>query len=86
MQRDVKEVVETVAELCPLDCIYRSKASGTPICYYAVIAGESRKCKISECDKYKGGHKTQPRINTEFLLEWDYELYGRASEDDNPVR
>lgn len=70
--------VETVAEHCKHeDCIYRSYIDGgaTPICFYAVIKCESRKCKISECDKYKKGEKIQPRLNTEFMILWEIELY-----------
>lgn len=70
--------VETVAEHCKHeDCIYRSYIDGgaTPICFYAVVACESRKCKISECDKFKKGEKIQPRLNTEFMILWEIELY-----------
>lgn len=78
------EPIELCSEYCPEDCIYRSYiGSGSiPICYYAVIVGESRKCKISECDKYVAGEKTKPTLNTEYIIEWEYGLY----DDDNTSR
>lgn len=77
--------VETVVEHCKHeDCIYRSFICGgaIPICFYAVIEGKSRKCKISECDKYKAGEKIQPRLNTEYMILWEIELFS----DDNIIR
>lgn len=73
--------VETVAKHCKhKDCIYRSKlhASGIPICQYILIEGESRKCKISECDKYKQGEKVQPRMLDDYTIMWEYEVYDDA--------
>lgn len=69
--------VETAKECCKHDdCIYRSYIDGgnTPICYYAVLEGQSRGCKISECDKYKGGKALRPKMNIEYMLFWEYEL------------
>lgn len=91
MQRDANEVVERIElceELCPDNCVYRVPLNGTnlPICYYCVMENvPTRGCKISECDKYKAGAKTQPRMKPEYIIEWDIELYGR-SEDDYTVR
>lgn len=68
--------IETVKEHCKhTDCIYRSFIDGgnTPICFYAVLACESRKCKISECDKYKGGKPIKPKMDMEYVLYWEYE-------------
>ena len=83
----MQEEVELCKDLCPEDCVYRALLNGsdTPICYYAVITNKpSRGCKISECDKYISGAKTQPRMKPEFWIEWEYEIYG-TSEDDNPI-
>lgn len=63
--------VETVAEHCKHeDCIYRRLISNdVPICFYAVIMCELRRCKISECDKYKRGIK-RPRTKADYI-DWD---------------
>lgn len=74
----MQEELETVRKHCKHeDCIYRSYIDGgaTPICFYAVVEGASRKCKISECDKYRGGEKIQPRLNREYIILWEIELY-----------
>ncbi len=79
-----QEEIETVKECCThTDCIYRTHIDGgnTPICYYAVIENQSRNCKISECDKYKGGKAVKPKMGEEYLLFWEYEIY-----DDNTFR
>ena len=51
-----KDVIETVAEHCKHpDCSYRKviqTGAWIPMCDYIGATGESRKCKISECDKY----------------------------------
>lgn len=79
----MKEEIELVSELCPTDCIYMSHLDdGTPICYYAVIKCECRKCKISECDKYKGGKPIKPKMKHEYIVYWEYEIY---DEDADPV-
>lgn len=70
--------IETVKEHCRhYDCIYRSYIDGgaTPICFYAVLAKESRKCKISECDKYQYGKKIKPHLTEEYIIMWEIELY-----------
>lgn len=73
-----KEVIETVLEHCKHpECIYRSFIDGgnTPICFYAVLAGEPRRCKISECDKYKDGRRIRPRMKDRYIIWWETELY-----------
>lgn len=79
----MQEEIETVRDHCTHDdCIYRAHIDGgnTPICYYAVIECQSRGCKISECDKYKGGKPIKPIMGEEYLLFWEYEIY-----DDNTL-
>lgn len=76
-----KEAIEEIEEVrfhCKHpECIYRSQIDGgsTPICFYAVLAGEPRRCKISECDKYKDGRKVRPRMEKDYILWWEIELY-----------
>lgn len=73
----MQEEIETVKTHCRhTDCIYRSHIDGgnTPICYYAVLEGKSRGCKISECNKYKGGTPIKARMDWEYVLFWEYEL------------
>ena len=77
---------ETVKEHCKhKDCIYRVYIDGgnIPICYYAVLERKSRGCKISECDKYKAGVKTQPRMKPEYWIEWEREIYGTSEDADS---
>lgn len=73
----MQEVEELVSELCPEDCIYRNYIDGgnTPICYYAVIMCECRGCKISECDKYKPGKPIKVRMDKEYVIGWEREIY-----------
>ena len=74
----MQEDIETVAEFCTHpECIYRSQIEGgnTPICFYAVLAGEPRRCKISECDKYKDGRKIRPKMRERYIIWWETELY-----------
>lgn len=68
---------ELVSELCPTDCVYRSYIEGgsIPVCFYAVIAEQARRCKISECDKYKAGKPIRPRMDKEYILYWEREIY-----------
>lgn len=70
-----KEELETVAENCThTECIYRSRITGgTPVCLYAMLAGEPRRCKISECDKYKDGRKVRPRMKVDYTIWWECE-------------
>lgn len=57
-ERQKKVAVELVNELCPKDCFYRVKLDDTTdYCAYCVIEYEPRRCKISECDKYKRGKR-----------------------------
>lgn len=70
--------VETVEEFCPTDCVYRGVmwSYNTPFCQYALIEGECRKCKVSECDKYRQGKPIKPRMRADIIIEWEYEFYG----------
>ena len=49
-----EEKIETVLEHCQHpDCSYRKRINDyTPYCDYIGAEGKSRKCRISECDKY----------------------------------
>ena len=68
--------VELVVDFCPGDCVYMSHIDdGTPICYYAVVAKECRRCKISECDKYKPGKPIKVRMDKEYVIGWEREIY-----------
>lgn len=73
-----EETIELVSTHCKHpECIYRSQIDGgqTPICFYAAMAGEPRKCKISECDKYKDGRKVRARMKERYIIWWETELY-----------
>lgn len=72
---------ETVAKCCPKDCVYRGMliGYGTPFCQYALIENECRKCKVSECDKYKHGRPVKARMRPEIWIEWEYE-YGEDAD------
>lgn len=73
-----KETVELCSTHCKhVGCIYRSQIDGgrIPICFYAAMAGEPRRCKISECDKYKDGRKVRPRMRIDYTIEWECDLY-----------
>lgn len=49
---------ELVDELCPKDCIYRAQfTQATDFCAYCLVERESRGCSISECNRYRSGHK-----------------------------
>ena len=77
-EKDVNEEIEEVRFHCTHpECIYRSSidAGTIPICFYAVLAGELRGCKISECDKYKDGRKIRPRMKERYVIWWETELY-----------
>lgn len=73
-----EEKIELVSRCCPKDCVYMAYIDGgaTPICYYAVIESECRKCSVSKCDKYKGGKPIRPRMKQEYILYWEREVYG----------
>lgn len=78
MQEKEVEEVELCSTHCKHpECIYRSQIEGgnTPICFYAVLAGEPRRCKISECDKYKDGRKIRPKMRERYIIWWETELY-----------
>ena len=68
--------VETVSKCCKHeDCIYRRHLSWTPYCDYIGIEKKPRGCDISKCDKYKPGKKTRPRLQRNYDVDWDWELY-----------
>lgn len=76
--QEEKEVIEQVSTHCKHpECIYRSSISGgnIPVCLYAMLAGEARGCKISECDKYKDGRKIRPRMKEKYIIYWETEVY-----------
>lgn len=84
MQDKVIEEVELVSTHCRHpECIYRSQIDGgrIPICFYAAMAGEPRRCKISECDKYKDGRKVRPRMERDFAIWWECEFYDDEDAD-----
>ena len=84
MQDKVVEEVELVSTHCRHpECIYRSQIDGgrIPICFYAAMAGEPRRCKISECDKYKDGRKIRPRMERDFAIWWECEFYDDEDAD-----
>lgn len=71
--------VETVEEHCTHnDCFYRMKLdSCIDFCAYAIIESQSRKCAISECDKYKTG-----RSNRKVSIDFQTLEYRWYEEDD----
>lgn len=79
-----KEPIELVETSCKHpDCVYRTTVYAvTPACYYAAIEHRARGCKISECDKYRGGEPIRPTIDGEYIIYWEYEFY---DENDNSV-
>ena len=84
MQDKVVEEVELVSTHCRHpECIYRSQIDGgrIPICFYAAMAGEPRRCKISECDKYKDGRKVRPKMRIDYTIEWECDLYDDEDAD-----
>lgn len=51
-------MIETVKADCRHDdCVYRARFDGQPMCAYIFREGHARGCSISECDKYRTGHK-----------------------------
>lgn len=59
--------VETVEEHCiHKDCFYRMKLdSCVDFCAYAIIESQSRKCAISQCDKYRTGRSSR-KVSIDF--------------------
>lgn len=52
------EVIETVEEYCPEDCVYRMQLThATDFCAYLLVTNEVRGCPISQCTRYKVGDK-----------------------------
>lgn len=79
----MKKEIETVAEHCKhKDCVYRSRISSSnqtteECCDYILFAGESRKCKISECDKHRKGKRKRVFLTDgviRYILEFDDEV------------
>lgn len=66
---------QTVNEHCKhKDCIYRlSLNTTTQCCFYAVIEGRARRCKISECDKYRAGTRKANFTKKVFSWELDFD-------------
>ena len=68
---------ELVNALCPSDCVYRAYLShGVDFCAYSIMAHEARRCRISECDKYRSGIRKirMDRGTLDILMEFeDYE-------------
>ncbi len=63
--------IETCERNCKFeDCIYRRYIeTGIPICFYAAIMKESRKCSISNCDKYRTGKKKAKTYHD--YIDWE---------------
>lgn len=51
----------TVANLCPKDCVYIGRISGTPCCDYILITGKPRGCEVKGCERYENGKGTKRR-------------------------
>ena len=66
--------METIIDCKHEDCIYRSTLP-VPFgsCSYMLITGKSRKCKISECDKYvsKNDVDKRTKINRFYEIVWE---------------
>lgn len=83
----MEKEIESVERDCKHpDCIYRKALRGglIPFCGYALEEGQSRGCKISECDKYKAGRRVKAKMHSLAFIEWEKELYGGTT--DNPNR
>ena len=77
-----KNEVELCETYCPSDCVYRVMLQEKiPACYYSVIERKIRGCKISECDKYRSGKPLKARMDSEYVVWWEYQY----DEDDNSV-
>lgn len=68
---------ETMDQCRHPNCIYRSSidCGRTAICNYSLVTGQSRECKISECDKYKDGIRKKPTMTKEGFIKWVIEVY-----------
>lgn len=67
----VEVVEEYVDQLCPKDCIYRMQFTPTTdFCAYCLVERELRGCPISECNRYKGGHKKLTIDGATLHLRW----------------
>lgn len=80
----LKEPIELVSECCQHeDCVYRATIyPHIPICNYAAVEHQIRGCKISECNRYRGGEPIKPTMDNEYMIYWEYDYY---DEDDNSV-
>ena len=77
----MQEAIELVARYCPKNCVYRGVliGYGVPFCQYALIEGECRRCKVSECDKYRPGRPIKPKMMADVWIEWERE-YGEDAD------
>lgn len=66
---------ETIKDCKHEDCIFRSSIPKGGSCAYIMIAGKSRRCSISKCDKYISRHKAtkKTKINTLYEIVWEIE-------------
>ena len=69
------EVIETVDEHCQhKDCIYRMKFDETTdYCAYCLFEYEVRRCKISECTRYKKGKRKVALDGATLWFRWEYD-------------
>lgn len=69
---EMKEV-ETVKEHCKhKDCCYRMQlgSESTEFCAFCLIEGESRKCPISQCTRYKTGERKVTVNKDTLMFNW----------------
>lgn len=65
------ETIELADDYCPKDCYYRLRFDTTTFCCgYCIIEGHPRGCKISECDKYRQGHKRVVIDKADMTYRW----------------
>ena len=71
--------IELVEDYCPHDCMYRGILlgfGGMAFCNYAVATNtHTRGCSVSKCDKYRAGERIKPKMTTEYIIEWEYDIY-----------
>lgn len=69
----MENIIETVDEHCKhKDCVYRMYLYGgetTEFCNYCAMEYEPRRCKISECTRYRKGERK--KVMTEIGLWWE---------------
>lgn len=72
----MKNEIELAEDYCPRDCVYLAYIDASiPCCYYCGLMEEPRRCKISECDKYRKGEKLQPRLTHDLVVYWERGVY-----------